>query len=174
VQENYDGAIQAYDRVLANNPRNVKAWTRKCETYYRQRDDNNAQEACEQAIELDDTFPEAHRQLGQVRYARRNYEGSIESFQTCIILMENQGWDIRDHLEQCYYLQGLAFHLLDNCSAAAPLFEKAFEVDMTDAGRELTLKGIGFCARDDESFDPNSLPTLPPPTAEPPPPIGLY
>ena len=174
VQENYDGAIQAYDRVLANNPRNVKAWTRKCETYFRQRDDNNAQEACEQAIELDPTFPEAHRQLGQVRYTRRNYEGAIESFQTCIALMNNQGWNIRDHLEQCYYLQGLAYQLLDNCTAAAPLFEDAFKIDMSERGQEITLIGIDLCAQVDPNFDPGSFPTLPPPTAEPPPPIGIY
>lgn len=174
VQENYDGAIQAYDRILANDPRNVKAWTRKCETYYRQRDDNNAQEACEQAIELDATFPEAHRQLGQVRYTRRNYEGSIESFETCIALMEDQGWKPEDRLEQCYYLQGLAYFLLDNCTAAAPLFDEAFQIDMTERGREITLEGIDLCVNADPAFDRGDIaPTLVP-TAEPPPPIGIY
>lgn len=174
VQDNYDAAVQAYDRVLASNPRNVKAWTRKCETYFRQRDDANAQEACEQAIELDKTFPEAHRQLGQVQYTRRNYEGSIESFETCIALMDAQNWEMSERLEQCYYLHGLAYYLLDNCTAALPLFEEAFLIDMTERGREITLEGLQLCASVDPSISVDDLPTPVPPTEEPPEPIGIY
>jgi tetratricopeptide (TPR) repeat protein len=174
VQENYDAAIQAYDRVLANNPRNVKAWTRKCETYFRQRDDANAQEACEQAIELDPTFPEAHRQLGQVRYTRRNYEGAVESFETCIALMDAQGWPMSERLEQCYYLHGLAWFLLGNCTNAASLFEQAFLVDLTERGRQITLEGIDLCVAYDQNLEISDFPTPPPPTQEPPPPIGIY
>jgi tetratricopeptide (TPR) repeat protein len=174
IQDNYDAAIQALDRVLANDPRNVKAWTRKCETYFRQRDDANAQEACEQAIELDDTFPEAHRQLGMVRYTRRNYEGSIESFEKCIALMDAQNWPMADRLEQCYYIHGLAHHLLDNCTEAMPLFNDAFLVDLSERGREITREGMGLCAQDDESFSEADLPPPPQPTPSPPPPIGIY
>lgn len=174
IQDNYDAAIQALDRVLANDPRNVKAWTRKCETYFRQRDDANAQEACEQAIELDDTFPEAHRQLGQVRYTRRNYEGAIDSFTQCIALMDAQNWPMADRLEQCYYLQGLAHHLLDNCDLAMPLFNQALLLDLTERGREITFEGMALCAQDDETISTEDIPTLPPPTPSPPPPIGIY
>jgi tetratricopeptide (TPR) repeat protein len=73
AQNNYDAAIAAYDQVLSMEPENVKAYTRKCETYFTMREDALAQESCEQAIQLDPTYAEAHRQLGMVRYTRRNY-----------------------------------------------------------------------------------------------------
>lgn len=174
AQENYGAAIQAYDRILAHDPRNVKAWTRKCETYFRDRDDVNAQASCEQAIDLDETFPEAHMQLGQVRYTRRNYEGAIESFERCISLMDAQGWPTDDRLELCYNLHGLAWYLLDDCSKAMPLFETAILVDSTERGREITLEGMRLCAQADETIDISDLPTPPPPTPVPPPPIDIY
>ncbi|MCI0712866.1 MAG: tetratricopeptide repeat protein [Chloroflexi bacterium] len=174
AQENYDAAIQALDRVLANDPRNVRAWTRKCTTYFRQRDDNNAQESCEQAIALDATFPEAYSQLGQVQYLRRNYEGAIESFETCIALMDDQNWPMSDRLEHCYFMHGLAYQLLDNCAEAMPLFENALLVELTDRGREFTYEGMRLCAASDDSITLEDLPTAPVPTSSPPPPIGIY
>ncbi len=172
--ENYDAAIQAYDRILAHDPRNVKAWTRKCETFFQQRDDPSAQEACEQAIDLDATFPEAHKQLGMVRYARRNYEGSIESFETCILLMDLQGWDIEDRLVECYYLHGLAYYTLDRCEEAMPLFRTALETNPSGPPYELTLEGMRRCVDVDESITVDDIPTPAPPTPTPPPPIGIY
>jgi tetratricopeptide (TPR) repeat protein len=174
-QENYDAAIQAYQRVLVNDPRNVKAYTRMCETFFRERDDGSAQEACEQAVELDPTYPDAHKQLGMVRYTRRNYEGAIESFQTCVTLMEQQGWPINDHLVECYYLHGLAHHLLADCSKAMPLFETVLsEIDHSDRVQELTLQGMQLCIDSDDTYSGADLPTPAPPTQEPPPPIGIY
>ena len=174
ILDNYEAAIQAYDRILASDPRNVKAWTRKCETFFRQRDDASAQESCEQAIELDDTFPEAHRQLGMVRYTRRNYEGSIESFQECIDLMEAQGWLMEDRLVECYYLHGLAFYRLDRCEEAMPLLRDALRTDNTDRSRELALEGMQLCAAVDDDITIDDIPTVPPPTQTPLPPIGIY
>lgn len=94
AQNNYDAAIAAYDQVVMMEPDNVKAYTRKCETYFTMREDALAQEACEQAIQLDNTYPEAHRQLGMVRYTRKNYEGSVESFQRCAGLQLAQTYQL--------------------------------------------------------------------------------
>ncbi|MBN1562918.1 MAG: tetratricopeptide repeat protein [Anaerolineae bacterium] len=90
AQDNYDAAIAAYDQVLVMEPENVKAYTRKCETYFTMREDSLAQEACEQANQLDAYYPEAWRQLGMVQYTSRNYEGSIESFEQCASLQLSQ------------------------------------------------------------------------------------
>jgi Tfp pilus assembly protein PilF len=90
AQDNYDAAIKAYDQVLVMEPENVKAYTRKCETYFTMREDSLAQEACEQAIQLDPSYPEAWRQLGMVQYTSRNYEGSVESLETCASLQLSQ------------------------------------------------------------------------------------
>ncbi|MCB9436751.1 MAG: tetratricopeptide repeat protein [Anaerolineales bacterium] len=173
--DNYDAAIQSYDRILSHDPRNVKAWTRKCETFFRQREDSLAQEACEQAVELDGTFPEAHKQLGMVRYTRRNYEGAIESFQTCIDLMEAQGWEMSDRLVECYYLHGLAYYTLGDCPKAMPLLQQALIIAPNGRTAEITLQGMEFCVEyDPGNFSSADVPTLVPPTAIPPEPIGIY
>jgi tetratricopeptide (TPR) repeat protein len=174
ILDNFDAAIQSYDRVLINDPANVKAWTRKCETFFRQRDDVSAQDSCERAIELDPSFPEAHAQLGMVRYTRRNYEGSIESFETCIGLMDSQGWEMSERLQECYYLHGLAYYRLDRCELAMPLFREALTVDIDQRPRELTMIGMQDCAAVDDDITIADIPTPVPPTPTPPPPIGIY
>lgn len=174
ILDNYEAAIQAYDRILANDPRNVKAWTRKCETFFRQRDDAAAQESCEQAIDLDDEFPEAHRQLGMVRYTRRNYEGAIESFETCISWMDAQGWAFEDREIECYYLHGLAYYLLDDCTEAWPLLQEALLLNPADNIRSSIMQGINACVATDGSITVDDIPTPVPPTEVPPDPIGIY
>jgi hypothetical protein len=88
--------------------------------------------------------------------------------------MDEQNWNQEDRLEQCYYLHGLAYYLLGDCTSAKPLFDATAQLDMSPRGREITLDGIGLCADADPNFDPNSIATSPPPTNEPPPPIGIY
>lgn len=174
ILDNFDAAIQAYDRVLINDPTNVKAWTRKCETFFRQRDDISAQLSCERAIDLDPTFPEAHRQLGMVRYTRRNYEGSIESFETCITLMDGQGWEMSERLVECYYLHGLAYYRLDRCEEAMPLLRDSLLTDASERPRELAIIGMQDCAAVDDDISIADIPTPVPPTPTPQPPIGIY
>lgn len=174
ILDNYDAAIQAYDLILAHDPRNVKAWTRKCETFFRQRDDPNAQESCDQAVELDATFPEAWKQLGMVQYTRRNYEGSIESFQVCVDLMNAQGWLITDQLVECYYLQGLANYSLNRCDLAFPLLQDALRTEPSGPPYTLTLEGMRLCSEVDPSISVQDIPTPIQPSATPPPPIGIY
>ena len=174
ILDNYEAAIQAYDRVLANDPRNVKAWTRKCETFFRQRDDAAAQESCEQAIDLDSNFPEAHRQLGMVRYTRRNYEGAIESFERCIDLMDAQGWAFEDREIECYYLHGLAYYLLDDCTEAWPLLQEALLLNPAENIRNSIMQGINACVSSDDSITIEDIPTPVVPTEVPPDPIGIY
>lgn len=174
VKQNYDAAIQAYDRVLANDSRNVKAWTRKCETFFQQRNDISARESCEQATELDPTYPDAWKQLGMVQYTSRNYEGSVDSFRTCIQLMTDAGWPLEDFLAECYTYQGLALHFLDECIDAMALFETSIQIGVGGRLEELTYEGMALCIRDDPDFSGQQLPTPIPPTDIPPEPIGIY
>jgi hypothetical protein len=105
-----------------------------------------------------------------VRYTRRNYEGAVEAFATCIRLMDEQGWQMENRLTQCYYIQGLAYYALDNCGAAQPLFETAlFEMpQILERDREITLQGVTLCETVVEN--PNSPhPTLTPSEGD-----GLY
>lgn len=174
-QDNFDAAIQSYDRILSNDPRNVKAWTRKCQAYFRQRDDANAREACQQAIELDSTFPEAYMQLGIVNYYSRDYVGALQAFSQCVQLMNSQGWPMAEQLSECYYVQGLAHYLnSNNCAVAMPLFEQAFLTNLTSRGRETTLDGMERCTGQQFNAD-DFVPEVPDTDATPTAPgIGIY
>ncbi len=174
AQENYDAAIAAYDMVLSNEPDNVKAYTRKCELYFRIRDDAQAQEACEQALELDDTYPEAWRQLGMVQYTKRNYEGSIESFETCARLQEEQGVPLADREIQCYYIRGLAWALLARCDEAWPVLQQALQMNPNETIKGHVNEGLMLCVNYDPNYSIQDVPTPVPTEPVPPEPIGVY
>jgi tetratricopeptide (TPR) repeat protein len=172
--EYFEAAIQAYDHVLSMNPRNVRAWTRKCEVYTQMREDALAQEACEQAIDLDPTFPEAYRQLGMIQYQRRNFEGAIETLTTCRQLMTNQAVPLEDQEIQCYYVQGLAYYELAECAQAMPLLNTALEIPTSDHIRSIILEGINRCVETDDAFTSDDLPPSPSPTPIPAESINIY
>jgi tetratricopeptide (TPR) repeat protein len=172
--DNFNAAIAAFDQVLQMEPDNVKAYTRKCETYFRMREDTLAQEACEQAVELDSTYPEAWRQLGMVQYTRRNYEGSIESFQTCSSLQDQQGIPLEDQEIQCYYIRGLAEALLDHCNEAWVDLQTALQMNPEESIKNQIAQGLQMCVAYDESFSAQQVPTAIPPTPVPPEPIIIY
>jgi superkiller protein 3 len=174
AQGNYEAAIAAFDQVLAMEPDNVKAYTRKCETYFGMREDALAQEACEQAIQLDPTYPEAHRQLGMVRYTSRNYEGSIESFETCVQLQEQAGVPLPEREKACYYLRGLAWALLARCDQAWPVLQEALQMNPADNIKGFINEGLMLCVNYDERYDISEIPTPVPTPVPPPPPIGVF
>ncbi|MCQ3932635.1 MAG: hypothetical protein DPW16_19470 [Chloroflexi bacterium] len=174
VKGNFDAAIQAYDRVLANDSTNVKAWTRKCETFFQQRNDISARESCEQAVELDPTYPDAFKQLGMVQYTSRNYEGAVETFQICIDLMNQAGLKLEEQLGECYTYQGLAYQILAQCHLAMPVFEVALQTDPSDFLKNNIYIGMDYCIKGDTNYSGYQVPTAVPPTAIPPEPIGIY
>lgn len=174
VKDNYAAAIAAFDQVLANDPSNVKAYTRKCEIYFQQREDARAQESCEQALLLDNTYPEAWRQLGMVQYTRRNYEGAIESFSKCAEIQEGLNVPLAEREIECWYLRGLSHFLLDECDKAVPLFEEVLTMTPNEVAERFTYQGLESCAAVDERFDMDIVPTPIPPTEVPPEPIGIF
>jgi tetratricopeptide (TPR) repeat protein len=175
AKSQYEAAILAYDTVLSMEPTNVKAYTRKCETYFTMREDSLAQEACEQAIQLDPTYPEAHRQLGMVRYTRRNYEGAIDSFEVCASLQEAQNVPLSQREIQCWYLRGLAWFLLARCDEAWPILHEALAMNPTEEIKALINKGLLSCVDVEEAdYDISDIPTQIPPTPIPAEPIGVF
>lgn len=170
---NYDAAIAAFDQVLAMEPDNVKAYVRKCETYFTMREDQMAQEACEQAIQLDPEYPEAYRQLGMVRYTRKNYEGAIESFEVCSTLQTQQGVPLIDQEIQCYYVRGLAHTLLARCDEAWPVLQTALQMNPSEHIKGLINQGLMSCVNYGD-FSIDQVPTAIPPTPVPPEPIGVF
>jgi tetratricopeptide (TPR) repeat protein len=173
TKENYEAAIMAYDKILAMEPDNVKAYTRKCEMYYKMREDALAQESCEQAIQLDPAYPEAHRQLGMVRYARRNYEGAIDEFVECNRLQAEQGVPLNEQEIQCWYLQGLAYSMLAQCDQAWPILQQALQMNPDERIKGFISEGLMSCVNYGD-YSLSDIPTPIPNTPIPAEPIGIY
>lgn len=171
--DNYDASIAALDQILAMEPDNVKAYVRKCETYFAMREDQAAQEACEQALQLDPNYPEGWRQLGMVQYTRKNYEGSIESFQKCSELQTQQRVPLSDQEIQCYYVRGLAHTLLARCDEAWPVLQTALQMNPGEHIKGLINQGLMSCVNYGD-YSIEQIPTPIPPTPVPPEPIGVF
>ncbi|MBN2305174.1 MAG: tetratricopeptide repeat protein [Anaerolineae bacterium] len=174
AQSNYDAAIDAYDAILKMESDNVKAYTRKCETFFTMREDQLAQEACEQAIQLDPTYPEAWRQLGMVQYTRRNFEGTIESLELCSQLQTEQAVPLEEQEIECYYIRGLAHALLARCDEAWPVLQTALEMNPPENIKGFINEGLMLCVDNTDDYSIDDVPTAIPPTPIPPEPIGIF
>lgn len=157
-------AVAIFDRLIETNPTDPKAYLRKCETYAAVGLFQEGEPFCELALEIDPQYADAHRMQGQLRYARRNYEGAIESFNTCISLGS-------DRIE-CYYLRGLAHYFLGQCDDAWTILndslQRADAVEIQDAIKI----GLGNITERCDGYRGQALPTPIPPTPVPPTPIG--
>lgn len=166
-----DMAIGTYNRILELQPNNAKAYLRLCQTYANvdQARFDVAQPYCDSAIRLDPNYGEAYMQRGQMQYARRNYEGAIESFESCI---SNGSTRI-----ECWYIRGFAHYRLNNCDQAWAILEETRPmavnqnlptiVEQIDNVMDaITQRCPGYSGR--------TVPTPVPPTPPPPTPIGGF
>jgi len=146
-----------------------------CESYFKIGQNDQAQGYCEDSLEINPQYPQAHRQLGMVKYNRRNYEGAIESFDACVTA---GGEEI-----QCWYLRGLAHYYLGQCDEAWAVLEEALRIvsnveenprpaddPVVSAIREGLRLTTVSCAR----YSGRAVPTALPPTPIPPTPIGGF
>lgn len=157
----YDAALALYATILERDPNNVLAHLRTCETEFQQQDNEAGVESCNRALEMDQTRPDVWRQLGIIHYLDRNYEVAVDSFAQCVTLMEEQNWKSEDRIEECYYWQGLAYHLLDQCELAEPPFRQTLKLEnLSERGRVMTYDVMQLCEIDIE-------PTGPAPTGSP-------
>ncbi|MEM6528683.1 MAG: tetratricopeptide repeat protein, partial [Chloroflexota bacterium] len=168
-------AIATYERVLSMEPRNERAFLRLCESYFKIGQNDQAQGYCEDALEIDGQYPQAHRQLGMVKYNRRNYEGAIESFKACV---DSGGEEI-----QCSYLRGLAHYYLGQCDDAWAVLEDALKQvsDTSDNPRpaddpvvSAIREGLRLTTVSCARYSGRAVPTALPPTPIPPTPIGGF
>lgn len=166
-------SVALYNRILELDPDNARAYLRLCQTYANvpEADFSLAQPFCEQAIAIDPDFGDAYMTLGRMQYLRRNYEGSIESFEECVARGSEE--------IECWYLRGLAHFLLGQCEIAWELLTEAQRrvedlayvpqgtIDDIDIGL-FNIKEL--CP----GFSDVQLPTPIPPTPIPPTPIGGF
>lgn len=157
-------AVGIYQRVLELEPNNERAYLRLCETYAAVGQFQLAEGFCDQALEIDPNYASAHRMRGQLRYSRRNYEGAIEEFETCIALGSQE--------IECYYIRGLAHYFLGECDAAWEILNDALgRADQTPIQEAITTGLTNITIRC-PGYQGRALPTAIPPTPLPPTPIG--
>lgn len=159
-------AISIYNRVLELSPNNERAYLRLCETYAAAGLFREAEPFCQTALDINARYADAHRMQGQLRYSRRNYEGAIESFNTCITLGS-------DAIE-CYYIRGLAHYFLGQCDEAWQVLNESLErVDPNLTPIVDSIKtGLNNVTVNCAGYQNVTLPTPIPPTPIPPTPIG--
>lgn len=165
--QNDSAAIAIYEHVLEMNPENTKAMIRMCETFFGMRIDNYAQYWCEEALDRDPTSARAWKQVGQIYYTRRNYESSIEAFETCVDLAGSQ------YIE-CWYLRGLAHYRLDQCNQGVPVLQEALGYTTEDGIITNIRQGLYMCAEADPSYDFDIIPSPAPTPTIVPTPIGIF
>jgi len=162
-------AIAEYDQVLAMDNRSVKAYTRKCATYFNTGDTGRALSSCKNATILDPNYPEAWKWQGQVLYNQRDYEDATTAFETCRI-QEQTAVNAKqilpvDQFPECWYLGGLTWYLRGKCEKAYPLFNEMLSFSNNDLAIKLTGQGIDYCSKVDPSIKtptPLPSPTVPP------------
>lgn len=159
-------AVSIYWRIIDIDPENERAYLRLCETYSSVGQFRQAQGFCETALEFNPNYGSAYRELGRMQYNRRNYEGAIESFETCVSLGTE---DI-----ECYYLRGLAHYFLAQCDAAWDVLQQALNRVEEGSIRDNILIGMENVTVNCPAYQGRALPTAIPPTAIPPTPIGGF
>jgi tetratricopeptide (TPR) repeat protein len=160
-----------------------------CQTYNAAGEFQKAETYCNQAEDLNPNDPEVFRTLGQLQYSRRNYEGSINSFRTCLKLEmgqspENlpQSFDVAIDIEtlesdeveiECLYILGLAHYALAHCDAAWLYLTEAQQHPLAQGSTSDAIQEGLFLVSDAcAGYSTQALPTAIPPTAIPPTPIG--
>ncbi|MDZ4768909.1 MAG: tetratricopeptide repeat protein [Chloroflexota bacterium] len=175
-QDYYELAIATYEQVISMQPGNAKAYLRLCEAYTQIGEHRRAQGYCEDALGLRADYSEAWRALGQTQYPQRNYEGAIESFETCVALQSARA--IVDQEIECFYLRGLSHYYLADCAVAWDILSESVNrvrQTSTDPDNPVlinSLRGLELVTDNCTGFGGRGLPTAVPPTSIPPTPIG--
>lgn len=167
-------AIAIYQTILSQlNPSPsdaAKANLRICETYSTAAEArfDLAEPYCRRAITILPDYAPAWRELGRMQYLRRNYEGSIETFERCVALGSTE--------VDCWMYRGLAHYWLAQCDDAWRVLNEAMAM-AAEQGLASSIVaqiqiGLDNTKRNCPDYRDAVPPTLPPPTLIPPTPIG--
>lgn len=161
-------AVGTYRRIIEIEPTNAKAYLRICETYSEIGEFRDGEPYCNQALEIDPNYASAWRALGQIQYARRNYESAITSFEECVRLGSEE--------IECWYLRGWAHYFLggNNCARAWDILQESLNRTTSPEVLERITIGLQNITINCVGFQGRALPTPIPPTPIPPTPIGSF
>lgn len=173
-------ALGVYEALLARElsaEDRAKANLRMCETLASGELDPTGQGTadfgiaepyCQEAINVKPDYGPAYKELGRMRYVRRNYEGSIEAFDTCVALGATN--------IECWYLRGIAYYFLGNCNMAWQVLNEANVIASQQSVDQYVFEQIDTGLYNVRQKCPDyrnvAEPTLIPPTPIPPTPIG--
>ncbi len=163
-QDYQEMAVGIYRRVLELEPGNAKAYLRICQTYAEVGEFLTASAYCERATELDENYADAWQWLGQMRYTRRNYEGTLEAMEKCV--------DLGSTAVECYYMRGWSYYVLDQCPRAWDVLQEALRYTREPHIIGIINEGLASVRANCPGFEDARLPTPIPPTPVPPTPIG--
>ena len=163
-QDYQEMAVGIYRRVLELEPGNAKAYLRICQTYAEVGEFLTATPYCETATELDENYADAWQWLGQMRYTRRNYEGTLEAMEKCVALGSTA--------VECYYMRGWSYYVLDQCPRAWDALQEALRYTREPHIIGIINEGLASARANCPGFENARLPTPIPPTPIPPTPIG--
>ncbi len=163
-QDYQEMAVGIYRRILELEPGSAKAYLRICQTYAEVGEFLAATPFCETATELDETYADAWQWLGQMRYTRRNYEGTLEAMEKCVALGSTA--------VECYYMRGWSYYVLDQCPTAWDVLQEALRYTREPHIIGIINEGLASVRANCPGFEDARLPTAIPPTPIPPTPIG--
>ena len=163
-QDFQEMAVGIYRRILELEPQNAKAFLRICQTYAEVGEFLAATPFCETATELDDSYADAWQWLGQMRYTRRNYEGTLEAMEKCV--------ELGSTAVECYYMRGWSYYVLDQCPVAWDVLQEALQYTSEPHIINIINDGLASVRANCPGFEDARLPTPIPPTPIPPTPIG--
>lgn len=164
-KQNYqEMAVGIYRRILELKPGSAKAYLRICQTYAEIGEFLEGTRFCETATDIDPSYAPAWQYLGQLQYNRRNYESALDSLENCVA---NGSTAV-----ECYYIRGLAYYFLGECSTAWDVLLEAFLYTSEQSIIDIINIGLGDIRSNCPGFESAQLPTPIPPTPIPPTPIG--
>ncbi|MCY3832400.1 MAG: tetratricopeptide repeat protein [Chloroflexi bacterium] len=163
-QDYQEMAVGIYRRILQLEPNNAKAYLRICQTYAEVGEFLTATPFCETATELDENYADAWQWLGQMRYTRRNYEGTLEAMEKCV--------ELGSTAVECYYMRGWSYYVLDQCPKAWDVLQEARLYTREPHIIGIIDDGLASVRANCPGYEDARLPTQIPPTPIPPTPIG--
>ena len=159
-QDFQEMAVGIYRRILELEPQNAKAFLRICQTYAEVGEFLAATPFCETATELDDSYADAWQWLGQMRYTRRNYEGTLEAMEKCV--------ELGSIAVECYYMRGWSYYVLDQCPVAWDVLQEALQYTSEPHIINIINDGLASVRANCPGFEDARLPTAHPANAHPP------
>jgi tetratricopeptide (TPR) repeat protein len=112
-----DLATSVYFSILAFDNSNIKARFRLCELNISIRDNEQAIRYCTQVTERAPELSEGWYQLGREYFLQGNFRASQQAMNRCTVLQVQQNIPISERRFECWYIQGQAAEILNDCTS---------------------------------------------------------